>query len=509
MKLSDLLSYDSIVIQGHDNPDADAIAAGFGIYSYLRSKGKEPRFIYSGDFKITKSNLRYLISTLDIPIEYVEGLDTVPDLLITEDCMYGEGNVRKFEAKTVAVIDHHRLSGALPELSDVRQGMGSCSTIVWDLLRAEGFVPDEALSTALYYGLYTDTGELAEVSHPLDRDMLDALEFDASLIRRLRHMNISLGEAKIAGIAMLGVEYHEAHRYALLESEPCDPNILGLISDFYLAVDSVDVCVVFSVLKDGIKFSVRSCVPEVCANELAAEISKGIGTGGGHVDKAGGFLSAKLISSFSERYAQADSSSKKYVVTTLIRERLHHSLCDTEIIRSGSYTADPTKMKKYVKLPVKQGCAFPAEFLPCGTPILVRSLEGDTNIEVAEDTVIMIGVRGEVYASRQSVFDKNYCLLDEPYDMNLEYFPTIKNSVTGETIPLAPYAKTCRSNGGNIILSAPLERPTKVFTKWNKDEYFKGEPGDFLSCKEADPADVYIIAKDIFAETYKEIQEVT
>ena len=505
MKLSDLLSYDSIVIQGHDNPDADAIAAGFGIYSYMLSKGKKPRFIYSGNFTITKSNLCYLISRLEIPIEYVEKLDTVPDLLITEDCAYGEGNVRKFEAKNVAVIDHHRLSGEMSELSDIRPGMGSCSTIVWDLLRKEGFVPDEALSTALYYGLYTDTGSLSEVSHPLDRDMLDTLKYDATLIRKLRHMNISLGEAKIAGQAMLGVEYHEVHRYALLESEPCDPNILGLISDFYLAVDSVDVCMVFSVLKNGIKFSIRSCVPEVCANELATYISKDIGTGGGHTDKAGGFLSSQLLCEQYERYALADDSSKKYVVTTLIRERLHHYICDTDIIRSGSYSADTSKMKKYVKLPVKQGCAFPAEFLPCGTPILVRSLEGDTNIEVAEDTVIMIGVRGEVYASRHSVFDKNYCLLDEPFNRKLEYFPTIKNSVTGEVIPLAPHAKTCMSNGGNIILGMPLERPTKVFTKWNKDEYFKGEPGDILACKADDPEDVYIIAKDIFEETYEQV----
>ena len=319
MKLSDLLSYDSIVIQGHDNPDADAIAAGFGIYSYMLSKGKKPRFVYSGNFTITKSNLCYLISKLEIPIEYVEKLDTVPDLLITEDCAYGEGNVRKFEAKNVAVIDHHRLSGEMSELSDIRPGMGSCSTIVWDLLRKEDFVPDEALSTALYYGLYTDTGSLSEVSHPLDRDMLDTLKYDATLIRKLRHMNISLGEAKIAGQAMLGVEYHEVHRYALLESEPCDPNILGLIS-FYLAVDSVDVCMVFSVLKNGIKFSIRSCVPEVCANELATYISKDIGAAKDTPTRQA--ASCLQYCEQYEEYALADDSSKNMLPTTLIRERL-------------------------------------------------------------------------------------------------------------------------------------------------------------------------------------------
>lgn len=32
MKLKELLHYDNIVIQCHDNPDADAIASGYGLY---------------------------------------------------------------------------------------------------------------------------------------------------------------------------------------------------------------------------------------------------------------------------------------------------------------------------------------------------------------------------------------------------------------------------------------------------------------------------------------------
>ena len=36
MRLRELLDYKNIVIQCHDNPDADAIASGFGIYLYLK-----------------------------------------------------------------------------------------------------------------------------------------------------------------------------------------------------------------------------------------------------------------------------------------------------------------------------------------------------------------------------------------------------------------------------------------------------------------------------------------
>ena len=47
MKLSDLLKFDTIVIQCHDIPDADAIGSGFALYSYFSDKGKNVRFIYS------------------------------------------------------------------------------------------------------------------------------------------------------------------------------------------------------------------------------------------------------------------------------------------------------------------------------------------------------------------------------------------------------------------------------------------------------------------------------
>ena len=41
MRLSELLIYNSIVVQCHDNPDADALASGDGVYTYLTEQGNE------------------------------------------------------------------------------------------------------------------------------------------------------------------------------------------------------------------------------------------------------------------------------------------------------------------------------------------------------------------------------------------------------------------------------------------------------------------------------------
>ena len=72
MKLSDLEIYDKITIQCHDNPDADTLASGYGLYCYFRSRKKDVRLVYSGRNMIQKSNLRLMTEKLKLPVEYVK-----------------------------------------------------------------------------------------------------------------------------------------------------------------------------------------------------------------------------------------------------------------------------------------------------------------------------------------------------------------------------------------------------------------------------------------------------
>ena len=62
MRLSELLKFDDIVIQCHDNPDADAIASGYALYCFLKANGKKARIIYSGRNTIRKSNLKHMVN---------------------------------------------------------------------------------------------------------------------------------------------------------------------------------------------------------------------------------------------------------------------------------------------------------------------------------------------------------------------------------------------------------------------------------------------------------------
>lgn len=506
MRLSDLDVYDKITIQCHDNPDADALASGYGLYCYFQSKGKEVRLVYSGVNKIQKSNLCLMVEKLKLPVEHVcaDSGETVKveGLLITVDCQYGSGNVTGLSAENVAIIDHHQLEKDAIPRSIINPNLGSCATLVWKLLREEGFDvdKDENLGTALYYGLYTDTNQFSELYNPLDMDMREALTVDKSLITLFRNSNLSLKELEIAGIALIRYSYNDDYEFAVIKAQPCDPNILGLISDFLLQVDAIKTCVVFNEVNDGYKFSVRSCIKEVNASELADFLAEGIGSGGGHYEKAGGFISLRR---YEEEYPTLHSEG-------YFNNRMTQYFDSFEIIYAEDYQADLSTMQKYVKRKIPVAYVKADDILPEGTPITIRTLEGDTDLTVEEDLYVIIGIKGEVYPIRRDKFMEAYNILDETHDREdyvhkSEYAPVIKNRLDGHDMVLTDYAHGCVPTGEVQIYARPLEKGVKVFTAWDKKKYMLGRPGDYLAARCNDLHDVYVVEKDIFARLYDEM----
>lgn len=505
MQLQELNKYNPITIQCHDNPDADAIASGYGLYCYFKSQGKDVSFIYSGRNRIQKSNLVLMVDLLNIPIEYIKPEETAvyrPGLLITVDCQYSAGNVTCIEADEVAIIDHHQVEIENVELSVIHPGLGACATLVWSMLEEAGYevTDDNGLGTALYYGLFTDTNQFAEIFNPMDRDARDMLPFKQSLVTTFRNSNISLEELDIAGIAMRDYFYDEKYRFAVVQSKPCDPNILGLINDFLLQVDKMDNSIVFNENSEGYKISVRSCVTEVDASELAGFLTEGIGSGGGHYEKAGGFISKKK---YNKKYG--DKQPEEY-----FKERMMEYHEGFEMVYARDYEADLSEFKLYEKLKLPIGYVKADEVVPVGTPIIVRTMEGDTDIiKVTEKDYIMIGVDGEVYPIKEEKFKRSYETLEREYCfekdvLDAQYIPTIRNCLSGENTPITSYAKCCMPTGQARIYAKPVTGDVKVFTQWGK--YYRGKTGDFLAVRCDDLHDVYLINQRIFVKTYAECE---
>ncbi|WP_051194990.1 DHH family phosphoesterase [Pseudobutyrivibrio ruminis] len=511
MKLSQLLEYDNIIVQCHNNPDADALASGFAVLKYLVRNGKNAKFVYGGNFEVAKSNLKLMITDLAINVSFVktqEGLaellglseGEIPDLLVTVDGQYEEGNIQKFEAKNIAIIDHHQVEGPLPALSEVRSYQASCATVVWDLLRAEGIDVNEdiKLSTALYYGLLTDSNNFSELHHPIDMDMRDELKFSQAIITKFKNSNISQEELRIAGIALLGSEYYKDNHYAIVKTDPCDPNILGIISDMLLEVEDVECCLVYSIHEGGIKISVRSCVKEVKADELAQFICEGVGNGGGHLIKAGGSIQRRLLELQELEYTPA-------AIQQFFRSRMQDYFYDNDIIYASDYSIDTSDMQRYARKSLKAGYVIATDILPIGVNATIRTIQGDVKFEVEKDTIIVIGIRGEVTAISKKQFDKYFIEDSSEYVYPGEYIPTIKSDIDGRNVEITKHAHSCLTAGNSYMFAKEINNRTKVFTKHDPENYCLGKPGDYIGVLEGDTSEIFIFERDIFKKMFDPI----
>ncbi len=523
MKLAELEKFNPITIQCHDNPDADALASGFGLYTYFKRKGKEVRLIYAGRNRIQKKNLTLMVNELEIPVEYLsDEKEHIKGLLIMVDCQYQMGNATPLTADVIAVVDHHHhAQKEVVALSEIRPNLGSCATLVWQMMQEAGFsfLGENNLGTALYYGLFSDTNQLSEIYNPLDMDMRDNIPFNKSLINLLKNSNLSLEEMEIAGIALIRRIYNDVYRYAIVKARRCDPNILGLISDFLIQVDGIDTCIAFNKQEDEIKFSVRSCVKEVRADELASYLASDMGFGGGHSEKAGGVIYRQI---YEEIYPNQDKEA-------FFDERMTKYFKDCTIIHARDYHPDFDKMQFYRRTELPLGLVRATDVFKAGTPVTLRTLEGDSDMVIVSELRLVLGMKGEVYPYLKENLRKRYLVRKERYKIDsnindIEYTPTLRNKITGEVKDLKDYAYLCVPNKEITIYATELTSVVKLFPAYNKidwahekapaiynmeasqgeeEKYTLGKPGDFLAVSSDDPADVFIVEREIFDRTYE------
>ncbi|MDR1650431.1 MAG: DHH family phosphoesterase [Synergistaceae bacterium] len=496
MRLSDFSDERRIAIQCHDNPDADALASGFGLFCFFESRGlEEVRFFYGGA-AITKPNLIRMIDRLGIPAQNDRDIKKWDGLLISVDCQHGAGNVTRVDASRVAVIDHHIQEGELPFDHELRPWLGSCSTLVWHMLVQESFPIDTRLGTALHYGLFSDTNGFSEVMHPLDRDMWDSLETDKDLLKRLKRSNLSFADIGVASAALSGLYRDAGLGFVVISAPPCDPNLLGFIIDMAMQVDGVDAAVAYTPSMDGIKYSVRTAVRDFHASELASWLARGIGSGGGHREKAGGRIA---LGRFAECFG--DMGIFDYITNSVRDYVTGFKVVDCAVL-DGDTRAElcAGDMKTFRKLPVRVG------FVPChmlfegNADLRIRMLEGDMDITADEETILMIGVKGEVYPIELEKFIAAYTVTGEKFTPDLMYNPTVLNKNTGERISIISRAHICVGHEGGRVEAARLGGRVKVFTRWDPENYLRGDPGDWLVSRSAD--DYYVIAGDVFDKIY-------
>lgn len=291
MQLVELCRDEKVYIQTHNFPDPDAIGAAFGLQKLLKHFGVDTQICHEG--RIDKLSAIKMLNLCNIEMhsyDEIQAMMQPDDKIILVDCQKGNGNTTDLIGDEFAVIDHHPVFVKMPyEYADLRI-TGACCSIIAQYYKELMVEPEEEVATALLYGLRMDTLQFSRGVTKFDIDMYGYL-FQYASNKRLRGLetnNMEFQDLKAYGAAIGNV-----HNYGKLGityvDYSCPDALIATLSDFILALNQVEVAIVYAPRKDGYKFSVRSEREDIHAGELTRLALEGVGDGGGHAMMAGGF----------------------------------------------------------------------------------------------------------------------------------------------------------------------------------------------------------------------------
>jgi nanoRNase/pAp phosphatase (c-di-AMP/oligoRNAs hydrolase) len=287
-----------VVIQAHDFPDHDAVASAYALAYLLNQQGIETIQVYNG--VIDRVSIHRMIEILAIPIVHASDAGLrAEDILIVVDGCVGEKNVTDLTGEEVAVIDHHEVTAAAGLwYQDIRPHYGATATIICEYYQQLDLTMPTAVATALQVGLNIDTANLTRGFCEAD---VKAFAFfhriaNQDLVNNICRNSLESSELPYYQHLLSELRIDRGVATALMPTD-CPKNLLGLLGDFLIAVDSVDVSILACGRPETIQLSLRSERQEVNVAQLAQHVlvDTEIGFGGGHAHMAGGVVNlAKL-----------------------------------------------------------------------------------------------------------------------------------------------------------------------------------------------------------------------
>jgi nanoRNase/pAp phosphatase (c-di-AMP/oligoRNAs hydrolase) len=276
----------------HDFPDPDCLGAALGM-QFLLKAWKVPSVIAYGGF-VGRPENRAMVQQLQIQALPLAGLDYSDfDRTVLVDTQPGARNHSlPPEARMDAAIDHHAkqlTSDDLP-FCDIRQDLGSTCTMVTEYLRKAKVELNYRLATALYYGLKSDTQDLARESSAVDREVYHYLfsRVDHRLLSQIENpalereffSNVAKGYRSLEIRGNLGWCYL---------AKITRPDLVAQIADLFVRINEVQWMLCLGYLKGVLYFSIRAKNLKSEAGDVARKlVINENGSAGGHGQIAAG-----------------------------------------------------------------------------------------------------------------------------------------------------------------------------------------------------------------------------
>jgi nanoRNase/pAp phosphatase (c-di-AMP/oligoRNAs hydrolase) len=290
------------------DPDPDGIASGYGLRALLGRKAPTAPLISFGE--VTRPENRAMVQALGIDVRTVapEELDEFDGLALVDvqPPVFGENPPARVLSVDV-VIDHHpERPGYDAVLRDIRTAYGATSTIISEYLRAADVELRPKLSTALLYGIKTDTQLLGRDTSWEDMQAFAYLHAWASpaLLRRIERPALPAAGLRALGRALARTQVENGIHLLVLGR--VREEVIPQVADLGLQAEGAEWSVAAGIVGGDLVFSVRNVGYVRAAGDVVRAVVEGLGVGGGHRSMAKGIVP---LAALRKVYGRSDSAT--------------------------------------------------------------------------------------------------------------------------------------------------------------------------------------------------------
>ncbi|MEA1931768.1 MAG: bifunctional oligoribonuclease/PAP phosphatase NrnA [Euryarchaeota archaeon] len=295
-----------LAVVAHDNPDPDAIASAVGLVAIAESVGVPADAYYFGE--ISHQENRALVNLLDLSLYPADPDSFEPSnygtVALVDHSQPGVNDSLPPETPVGIVVDHHPPRMPIDETNryvDIRPDVGSTSTIITEYFRRLGLVPEQALSTALLYGIQTDTKRFTREVSEADFEAAAVLSATANEddLDRIESPSVTASVVETLATAIQRRDVRDSS-LATCVGQISDRDALAQAADDLLNMEGVTTVLVYGYTDDMIYVSGRTRGASIDLGEILREALDRIGSAGGHANMAGAQLPLGIISEVDE-----------------------------------------------------------------------------------------------------------------------------------------------------------------------------------------------------------------
>jgi nanoRNase/pAp phosphatase (c-di-AMP/oligoRNAs hydrolase) len=250
--------YRSILIIIKGSPDPDAIASSFAMSALCHRLGVSSTIVSMKKLSLPEN--RAFISTLDIPVRFSPDLPDIRhfDAYIVTDFQSPDAREIAGDLPCAVFIDHHEPAGGEVRADFVVQNRdaGSTSTIVALLLKEMDTRLEPAVmvpvSTALLYGIYTDTDKYSHAGR-LDYEAMDYLSAfsDHEAFNKISSIPLSKETLELIKTAIRGkVPYKDWLIAGVGYVRADNRDSIAVVADFLLKREKFHTVIVFAAIEN-------------------------------------------------------------------------------------------------------------------------------------------------------------------------------------------------------------------------------------------------------------------